>query len=130
MNRSDDAIDRFASGQFPCRLSRSPDPSCRKTRIGLRSVLRIRPGYTSPPRMFVKLPTCESTFENRSGRSHAAVNAQMPPELIPQIARPEASLRSFTLFPTSGRISFSRKLAYWLESESYSKLRFDRSLPL
>src|SRR5690349_2581413 len=78
--------------------------------------------------MLVKLPTWLSTFENRSGRSHAAVNAQIPPELIPQIARPAASDRNFTVFPTSGRISFSRKLAYWLESVSYSKLRFDRPL--
>src|SRR5688572_25233729 len=80
--------------------------------------------------MFVKLPTCDSTFENRSGRSHAAVKAQIPPELMPQMARPAASDRSFTVFPTSGRISFSRNLAYWSERVSYSKLRLDRAFPL
>src|SRR5262245_47163230 len=126
MYRSDAAIDRFAKGQLPCRLSRSLHPSCNNTRIGFRSVLRISPGYTSPPRLFVKLPTWDNTLLKRSGRSEAAVNAQMPPELLPQMARPAASVRSFTDFATSGRISDSRKRAYWSEGVSYSKLRLVR----
>src|SRR4051812_34376163 len=126
MYRSDAAICWFASGQLPWSLSRSLHPSCRNTRTGFGGVLRISPGYTSPPRMLVKLPTDESTFENRSGRSHAAVNAQMPPELAPQIARPAGSARNFTDFATSGRISCSRNRAYWSEGVSYSKLRFVR----
>ena len=106
------AIWRLASGQFPLSLSRSLHPSCRNTRIGLRCVLRISPGYTSPPRMLVKLPIVLSTLENRSGRSHATVNEQIPPELAPQIARPAGSDRNFATFATSGRISFSRNRAY------------------
>ncbi len=76
--------------------------------------------------MLVKLPTWLSTLLNRSGRSQATVKAQMPPELMPQIARPAASVRSLYCLPTSGRISFSRKRAYWSESVSYSKLRLER----
>src|SRR5438270_13890704 len=76
--------------------------------------------------MFVKLPMVLSTLENMSGRSHAAVNEQIPPELAPQIARPAASDRNFTPLATSARISCSRNLAYWLESVSYSKLRLLR----
>ena len=48
----------------------------------------------------------------------------MPPLLAPEIARLAASWRSFTVFSTSGRISSSRKRAYWSDSVSYSKLRF------
>ena len=75
--------------------------------------------------MFVKLPTQVSTLRNSSGRSQATVQAQMPPLLIPAIARPSASWRSLNVFSTSGRISSSRNRAYWSESVSYSKLRFD-----
>ena len=42
--------------------------------------------------MLVKLPTWLSTLLNRSGRSQADGEAQMPPELIPPIARPAASV--------------------------------------
>ena len=38
--------------------------------------------------MFVKLPVQEITLLNSFGRSHATVNAQMPPLLWPAIARP------------------------------------------
>ncbi len=62
--------------------------------------------------MFVKLPIHESTLLNSFGRSHATVNAQMPPLLAPEIARLAASWRSFTVFSTSGRISSSRNRAY------------------
>ncbi len=79
--------------------------------------------------MFVKLPTWLSTLLNRSGRSHAAVKAQMPPELMPPIARPAASGRRLYFFATSGKISFSRKRTYWSDSVSYSKLRLLRALP-
>ena len=51
----------------------------------------------------------------------------MPPELMPPIARPAASGRNLYVLATSGRISFSRKRAYWSERVSYSKLRFDRA---
>ena len=40
-----------------------------------------------PPRMLVKLPQWLTTLPKASGRSQATVKAQMPPELIPQIAR-------------------------------------------
>ena len=74
--------------------------------------------------MFVKLPTWLSTLRKWSGRSHATVNAQMPPELMPQIARRLGIAASgCTSSPTSGRISSIRKRAYWSPSESYSKLR-------
>ena len=43
----------------------------------------------------MKLPTWLSTLLNRSGRSQATVNAQMPPELMPQMARPAASWPEF-----------------------------------
>ena len=80
--------------------------------------------------MLVNEPTHESTFENSSGRSQATVKAQIPPLLIPATARPAGSWRSlrFCVFSTSGRISSRRNRAYWSESVSYSKLRFDRPL--
>jgi len=37
--------------------------------------------------MLVKLPICESTLRNWSGRSQATVKAQMPPELMPAMPR-------------------------------------------
>jgi hypothetical protein len=74
--------------------------------------------------MFVNDPMWLTTFRNWSGRSHAAVNAQMPPLLIPQIARCSGSSLSLYCLPTSGRISSSRNRAYWSLSVSYSKLRF------
>src|SRR5262245_54048898 len=76
--------------------------------------------------MLVKLPTWLSTLLNRSGRSQATVNAQMPPLLMPQMARPAASLRRLYDLATSGSISFSRKRAYWSDRVSYSKLRLAR----
>src|SRR5438067_3131826 len=75
--------------------------------------------------MLVKLPTQLNTFENWSGFSHATVNAQMPPELEPEIARSLGSFERLRVFPTSGRISSRRNRAYWSERVSYSKLRFD-----
>ena len=48
----------------------------------------------SPPRMLVKLPMRLSTRRNASGRSQAAVKAQMPPELMPQMARSFGSVDS------------------------------------
>ena len=41
--------------------------------------------------MFVKLPTWLSTLRKASGRCQATVNAQMPPEEMPQIARHSGS---------------------------------------
>ena len=81
--------------------------------------------------MFVKLPTCESTFEKRSGRSQAAVKAQIPPELMPQIARPAASSRSFTCFADLGQ-DFLLQEAARIDRDgvSYSKLRLERRHPL
>ena len=61
--------------------------------------------------MLVKLPTHDSTLRNSSGRSQATVQAQMPPLLIPAMARLSGSWRSFTVFSTSGRISSSRNRA-------------------
>ena len=75
--------------------------------------------------MLVNEPTHESTLLNSLGRSQATVQAQMPPLLIPAMARPAASWRSFTVFSTSGRISSRRNRAYWSDRVSYSKLRFD-----
>ena len=65
-----------------------------------------------PLAMFVKLPIQETTLLNSFGRSQATVKAQMPPLLAPRMARLAASVRSFTVFSTSGRISSSRKRAY------------------
>ena len=45
-------------------------------------------------------------------RAKATVQAQIPPELMPPMPRPAASLRSVYFFSTSGRISFSRNFAY------------------
>ena len=73
--------------------------------------------------MAVKLPMWLTTLRNWSGRSHATVNAQIPPLLIPQIARPSGSSVILYSLPTSGRISSSRNRAYWSLSVSYSKLR-------
>ena len=73
--------------------------------------------------MFVKLPTWLSTLRKASGRCQATVNAQMPPEEMPQIARHSGSSVSLYFLPTSGRISSSRNRAYWSLSVSYSKLR-------
>jgi len=78
----------------------------------------------------VKLPTWLKTLPNKSGRSQAAVKAQMPPLLIPQRALPAGSLRTLYFFSISGRISFSRKVAYWSEGVSYSKLRLLRPFSL
>ena len=61
--------------------------------------------------MLMKLPIQDSTLRNWSGRCQATVKAQMPPEEVPAMARASGSLRSFTVFSTSGRISSSRKRA-------------------
>src|SRR5436190_21310424 len=67
----------------------------------------------------------ESTFRNWSGRSQATVNAQIPPELEPQIARISGSavIASEYLFVTKGMTSLIKNLAYASPRESYSKLR-------
>src|ERR1043166_6209200 len=67
----------------------------------------------------------ESTLRNWSGRSHATVNAQIPPELDPQIARVSGSpvIATEYRFVTNGMTSPIRNLAYASPNESYSKLR-------
>ncbi len=70
--------------------------------------------------MFVKLPMWLTTLRKESGLSQATVNAQMPPELAPTIARPSGSLVRLYLWPISGRSSSIRKRAYSSPSESYS----------
>ena len=55
------------------------------------SIFRIKSGYALQPCRLVKLPIPLTTFPNTSGRSHAAVNAQLPPELPPTNARPAGS---------------------------------------
>src|SRR3954471_24607366 len=80
--------------------------------------------------MLVNDPMLVNTLRNWSGRSHATVNAQMPPELAPAIIRPSGLAESLYCFATSGRISSSRNLAYVSPSESYSTLRLDRRLGL
>ena len=59
----------------------------------LRFALRLtnEGRVTYPPRMLVKLPIQLTTLRNLSGRSHAMVNAAMPPLLIPAIAQPAGS---------------------------------------
>ena len=63
--------------------------------------------------MFVKLPMLLNTLPNWSGCSHAAVNAQMPPDDPPQIARLAGSLRNVTFasFCASGSNSSRRNRA-------------------
>src|ERR1051325_7553250 len=75
--------------------------------------------------MFVKLPMVDNTFRNWSGRSHATVNAQIPPELDPHVARISGSLviASEYLLVTNGSASSIRNRDYASPSESYSKLR-------
>ena len=81
----------LASGQLPLALSRSFEPSWRKTRIGLlrrladhRLVVVSAFANVVPLAMFVKLPTHERTLRNSLGRSQATVKAQMPPLLTPR----------------------------------------------
>jgi hypothetical protein len=68
-------------------MFRSRLPSWRKTRIGLGSNFRISVGYTSPPRRPTYVPIALNTRLKPSGRSHAAVKAQIAPELAPPMAR-------------------------------------------
>ena len=53
------------------------------------------------------------------------MNAQIPPELEPQLARISGSpvIASEYLFVTNGMASLSKNLAYASPNESYSKLR-------
>src|SRR6478735_12406249 len=95
-----------------------------KTRIGLAGVLRTTSGYLPPPRIFVKEPMVEKIFRNWSGFSHATVNAQMPPDDEPAMARPFGSSVIFTILRTSGRISSRRKREYVSDMVSYSADRF------
>src|SRR5229473_371925 len=80
----------------------------------------------SPPRRLAKLPMKQRTRRNESGRLKATVNAAMPPELEPLIARSLGSEDRLYCLPTSGRISSSRKRAYRVPSESYSNARLKR----
>ena len=68
--------------------------------------------------MFVKLPMLDRTFRNISGRSHATVNAQIPPELEPQIARISGSAVKLYSWAKSGRISSQMNRAYCAPIES------------
>jgi hypothetical protein len=52
-----------------------------------------------------------STLRKASGRSQAAVKAQMPPELAPAIARWSGSVVSAYFLPTSGSSSSMTKRA-------------------
>ncbi len=61
--------------------------------------------------MFVNEPIVEYTFRNWSGRCHAALNAQMPPLLLPQMPRPYGSSVMTTCCRASGKISSSRNRA-------------------
>src|SRR4051812_45156620 len=77
--------------------------------------------------MFVKLPTYEKTLWNESGRNHATLNAQMPPDDPPAIARPSGSSVIFSSyrFFTSGSTSSIRNFEYLSLTVSYSTLRFE-----
>jgi hypothetical protein len=61
--------------------------------------------------MLVKLPMWLNTLWKASGRSHATVNAQMPPELAPAIARWSGSVVRLYFLPTSGSSSSMTKRA-------------------
>ena len=91
--------------------------------MGLFSNLRISDGYSSPPRSETYVPTALKTRRNALGRSHAAVKAQIAPELEPEISRSFGSVLRLYDFETSGMISSSRNLAYRSPIPSYSKLR-------
>ena len=92
-------------------MLRSFEPSCRKTRSGLGSVLRTSVEYECPPRRPTYVPIVLNTRRKASGRSQATLKAQIAPELAPPIPRRLGSLVRFRPLPTSGRISSSRKRA-------------------
>ncbi len=85
--------------------------SCKKILSGLRSVLRIAPGYHVPPWMLVKLPMPVMTLRNWSGLNHATVKAQMPPLDTPAMQRSSGLALMVASLATSGSISSIRNVA-------------------
>ncbi len=136
----------LASGQLPLLLSRSFEAVLKEdAEIGffqgslrtssLRSVVTTAVvAEFAAGDMFCgrSRPIEKDLEENSLGRSHATVNAQMPPLLMPATARPAASLRSFTVaaFSVAGRSSSRSEPGVLIRrSVSYSKLRLDRGFP-
>ena len=86
-------------------------PTCRKIRNGLTAVAGRRSGYGLPPGICTKLDRKPITRRNLSGRNHAAVKAQFPPLLPPQIPQSSGSSEIAYLLVTSGIISVRRNVA-------------------
>lgn len=72
----------------------------KKIRRGLGSVFRINAGYSLPPLIATKEPKALNTRRNASGRSQAAVKAQIPPLLAPAMARSLGFFEKFNKRPS------------------------------
>ncbi|GAA3506865.1 hypothetical protein GCM10019016_139800 [Streptomyces prasinosporus] len=77
-----------------------------------------------PSGICAKLDRYPMTRRNLSGRSHAAVKAQLPPLLPPQMPHRSGDWARVYRSATCGMISVRRKVAYRSSKASYSLLRF------
>ena len=96
-------------------MSRSCSPVCRNTRRFLGAEPRTAAASRRPPRMLTKLPQWLTTLPKLSGRSQAALNAQMPPELSHDgamrglLGQPQAPASSPGSTPRSSRSRSAHK---------------------